>query len=380
MNSEAATDPAAEIEFARQLHAATPRVVVTPVIIALNLAMFVVMIAMGVNVLGGRPDDYLKFGANFGPLTTGGEWWRLLTCTFIHGGVVHLLFNLWALWDSGHLTERLYGNRWFTGIYLYAGVGGSLASLLWRNEVVSVGASGAIFGVFGALLAYTLRERGSIPPHMLNRLRISTSIFVTYSLFYGFAASGIDNAAHLGGLLCGFAMGLVAARPLAAETRRRGDLQRIGVALLLAALTLPTAARFAPDTSRVYREALALEKATAAFSAEERRLSGEFDDIVKRARDKKIDDRSALNDLRNKLLPGWDAAVAQLAAVELDARAPLRPDYELLLHYAQTRRDMTAALADFLEAGTPASRQAFLEKRSAAEAALKAYRERQTKK
>ena len=189
-----------ELTFARQLHAATPRVLVTPALVAINVAVFVTMLAMGVGLFGGRPDELLKFGANFGPLTTGGEWWRLVTCTFVHAGIMHIAFNMWALWDSGYLTERLFGNLWFAAIYLFAGVTGSLASMLWRADAVSVGASGAIFGVFGALLAYTIRQHGSIPAEMTNRLRISTSIFVTYSLFYGFAASGIDNAAHLGGL------------------------------------------------------------------------------------------------------------------------------------------------------------------------------------
>jgi rhomboid protease GluP len=380
MTTDAAQDHHAEIEFLHRLHGATPRVFVTPALIALNVIVFGAMIATGVDPLGGRPDDYLKFGANFGPLTSGGEWWRLATCTFVHAGILHLLFNMWALWDSGQLTERLFGNAWFAAIYLFAGVTGSFASMLWRNEAVSVGASGAVFGVFGALLAYTIRERGSIPPVMLNRLRISTSIFVTYSLFYGFAASGIDNAAHMGGLAAGLVMGFVGARPLEANARIAGHARRIVLAFLIAAIALPSAARFAPDTSRVYREALALQKAIDAFAADERKLSTAFEEVVKRARDGKLDDKSALKELRGNLLPAWDEAVAKLSAVELDAKAPLRKDYDLLMRFAHARRDMTAALADFLEAGTPASRDRFVEKRKETEAALKEYRDRQARK
>lgn len=378
------TDPAqehhAEIEFMQRLREATPRVVITPALLALNVIVFGIMIAAGVSVLGGRPDDYLKFGANFGPLTSGGEWWRLVTCTFVHAGILHLLFNMWALWDSGHLTERLFGNAWFMAIYLFAGVSGSLASMLWRHEAVSVGASGAIFGVFGALLAYTIRQRGSIPSSMMNRLRISTSIFVTYSLFYGFAASGIDNAAHLGGLAAGFVMGLIVARPLEAGARAAGQTKRIVLAVLVAAIVLPGAALYAPDTSRVYSQALALQKSIDAFAADERKLSARFEQIVKRARDSKLEDKSALKDLRENLLPAWDEAVARLAAVELDPKAPLRKDYDMLLRYAHARRDMTAALATFLEAGTAESRQDFLDKRAATETALGEYRDRQAKK
>jgi len=380
MNTNAADDHRAELAFLHRLYAATPRVYATPVIIALNLIVFVAMLAMGVSIFGGRPDDYLKFGANFGPLTSGGEWWRLVTCTFIHGGILHLLFNMWALWDCGRLCERLFGNAWFIALYLFTGLCGSFASMLWRNEAVSIGASGAVFGVFGALLAYTFRERGSIPPSMLSRLRISTSIFVTFSLFYGFANSGIDNAAHLGGLAAGCLMGFIAARPLEAAARARGHAQKIALAVVIAGVALPAALHFAPDTSRVYRQALGLQKAIDAFAVDERRLSAEFEAMVKQARDSKLDDKATLQALRDRLIPAWNEAVSRLAAIELDDRAPLRKDYDILMRYAQARRDMTAALADFLEAGTPASQHRFLDKRAATEAALKEYRERQEKK
>jgi len=379
MNTDAAIEHP-EIEFARRLHAATPRVLVTPALVAINIAVFVVMLAMGIALFGGRADDYLRFGANFAPLTTGGEWWRLATCTFVHFGILHLAFNMWALWDSGQLTERLFGNAWFLAIYLFAGVAGSFASMLWRAEAVSVGASGAIFGVFGALLAYTVRQRGSIPSAMMNHLRVSTSIFVTYSLFYGFAAAGIDNAAHLGGLAAGFVMGLVGARPLETAARARGHMQRIALALIVAAVALPSAALFAPDSSRVYRQAVALQKAIDAFVVKEHRLSAAFDDVVKRARDGRLDNKGAIKELRGSLLPAWDAAVAQLSTVELDAKAPLRRDYELLMQYAQARRDMTAALADVLDSGAAADRERVADKRRQAEAALKEYGDRQARK
>lgn len=380
MTSDEAQDHHAENEFLCRLHAATPRVVVTPALVGFNVVVFIFMLAMGVAVFGGRAEDYLRFGANFAPLTSGGEWWRLVTCTFVHFGIVHLAFNMWALWDSGQLTERLFGSAWFFAIYLFAGVAGSLASMLWNAQAISVGASGAVFGVIGALLAYLVRERGSIPPAMMNRLRISTSIFVTYSLFYGFAASGIDNAAHLGGLAAGFVMGFIGARPL--EAVQRGALQtpRIALAMLIAAATIFPAAHLAPDTSRVYREALALQKAFDAFIAEERRLSAAFEDVVGRVREGKLDDKSALKELRGDLLPAWANAVARLAALELDAKAPLRSDYDLLLRYAHARHDMTAALADYLETGTPASRQRFADKRKETEAVLKEYGERQARK
>jgi rhomboid protease GluP len=372
---ETAAQAQAEQDFNQRLAAATPHAYVTPLLITANVTVFAVMAGLGVSVLGGRAEEYLRFGANFAPLTTGGEWWRLFTCTFIHFGIIHLAFNMWALWDSGRLAERLFGNGWFAALYVFAGVGGSSASMLWNQGVISGGASGAVFGVFGALLAYMTVERGSIPPATLNHLRISTSTFVVYSLFYGFVQSGIDNAAHLGGLAGGFLMGLILARPLAAGRRGTGSARRALLALALAAVTLPTAAWLTPDASRIYRQALALQKEAAAFSTEEQRLQSAFLHIAKPSRN--MDPALALAELRTDILPAWDAAVARLARVDIDAKAPARKDYELLLRYATARRDGMRAVADYLASNDPTLERRIAEQREIAADALKQYQARQ---
>jgi rhomboid protease GluP len=366
-----------EQDFLQRLGAATPRAYVTPLLIAANVAVFAIMVALGVKVLGGRAEEYLRFGANFAPLTTGGEWWRLFACTFIHFGIVHLAFNLWALWDSGRLTERLFGNAWFAALYLFAGLCGSSVSMLWNQAVISGGASGAVFGVFGALLAYMTVQRGSIPPQTLNHLRVSTSTFVVYSLFYGFVQSGIDNAAHVGGLAGGFVMGLILARPLAEPRRTRGQTLRAILAVLLAAVTLPTAALLTPDTSRVYREARALQKEIETFSAEERRLQAAFMVVTEQSRKNNLDAAATLAQLQSTILPAWDAAVARFARVEIDAGAPARKDYELLLRYATARRDGMRAVADYLATNNPAYERTITEQREIAADALKQYQMRQ---
>jgi len=283
---------------------------------------------------------------------------------------------MWALWDSGRLTERLFGNAWFAAVYVFAGLCGSSVSMLWNQNVISGGASGAVFGVFGALLAYMTVQRGSIPPQTLNNLRVSTSTFVVYSLFYGFVQSGIDNAAHLGGLAGGFVMGLVLARPLAGPQRSRGHARRAVLALLLAAVTLPTAALLTPDTSRVYREARELQKEIDAFSAEEKRLQAAFMAVADQSRAKNIDTTAALTQLQTTILPAWDAAVARFARVDIDARAPARRDYELLLRYATARRDGMRAVADYLATNNPVFERRITEQREIAADALKQYQAR----
>jgi rhomboid protease GluP len=271
----------------------------------------------------------------------------------------------------------LFGNAWFAALYVFAGLCGSSASMLWNQNVISGGASGAVFGVFGALLAYMTIQRGSIPPQTLNHLRVSTSTFVVYSLFYGFVQSGIDNAAHLGGLAGGFVMGLALARPLAEPQRSSGHARRAILALLLTAVTLPTAALLTPDTSRVYREARALQKEIDAFSAEEKRLQAAFMAVADQSRAKNIDATAALAQLQTTILPAWDAAVARFARVEIDSKAPARKDYELLLRYATARRDGMRAVADYLATNNPGFERKITEQREIAADALKQYQMRQ---
>jgi len=123
-----------------------PRVFVTWVLIAINLAVFVLMVIRGVGLMDPSIDSLLKWGADFGPLTTHGQWWRMLTSTFVHVGILHIAMNMYILLVSGPFVERLYGNVGFAVLYLLSGLGGSLVSLAWHPMLVSAGASGAIFG------------------------------------------------------------------------------------------------------------------------------------------------------------------------------------------------------------------------------------------
>jgi membrane associated rhomboid family serine protease len=161
-----------------------------------------------------RSYQLVQWGSNVGRLTLGGQWWRLFTSMFLHGSLLHLAFNMFALWQVGRMVERIFGSARFVGLYLLAGLAGSLASVLWNPHVNSVGASGAIFGIIGGLLAFIGRENSGVPPTVVSDLRGSIGPFLLFNLSAGFIYPHTDNAAHLGGLAGGWLAGHLLARSL----------------------------------------------------------------------------------------------------------------------------------------------------------------------
>jgi len=208
-----------------------PKISVTSVLLALNVAIFGLMLAWGIDPMQPTIDSLIQWGANYGPKTTQGEWWRMFTCMFLHIGVLHLLFNMVALWNVGGFMERLLGSTGFLVLYLLAGLLGSVASVAWNPFVVSAGASGAIFGLYGGLLAFLVRHRAMQQHASLAALRTNTLAFLGYNLVYGFIIQGIDMAAHLGGLAGGFVCGFVLTPSLtfAGRTRRQGRSVLVGI-------------------------------------------------------------------------------------------------------------------------------------------------------
>ena len=217
------------------LRAATPRVWVTPLIAGLLVACYLGSVVLGADAVSPTAAQLLKLGASFGPLIVEGEWWRLLTAGLLHGGLVHLAFNLWAFWSAGFLTERLFGNAGFLLIYLLSAVGAGLVSVTLKPLGVSVGASGAIFGVYGALLAFVLTHRGVLPRAFLLRHRAGLLGFLVYNLLYSVADRRVDLGGHLGGLLTGMAAGWLLQRDLLQPRANEGRrwMGAVGLALLL---------------------------------------------------------------------------------------------------------------------------------------------------
>ncbi len=178
--------------------------IVTPLLVDLNILVFIVMVISGVSIMAPGTDSLLNWGGNYRPVTLEGEYWRLISNFFVHSGLIHLLFNMYALVFIGALLEPNLGSIRFAIAYFVCGILASVASLYWHAYTVSVGASGAIFGMYGVFLA--MLTTNFIDKEKRKSLLISIGIFVIYNLMAGMTGN-IDNAAHVGGLISGILIG-----------------------------------------------------------------------------------------------------------------------------------------------------------------------------
>lgn len=158
----------------------------------------------------------VAFGAKFNPAILDGEYWRFLTPVFLHIGLIHLLFNQYALSIIGTQVERLFGSGRFLAIYMLSGIGGSIASFA-MSAAVAAGASGAIFGIIGTLAAFFVRNREILGDMGRQQLRSLLGL-IAINLFLGASIPGIDNAGHMGGLVVGTILGLLFAPTYTLET------------------------------------------------------------------------------------------------------------------------------------------------------------------
>lgn len=180
----------------------------TPILIHLNVLIFLLLFFFGYGFMHVKGSDLLHFGANFKPLVLQGEIWRFLSSIFLHGGFLHLLMNMMALFFAGLFLESLLGKWRLLLLYMVTGIAASLASFIWYDATVSVGASGAIFGLYGYFIAAIIYQ--SFPYKMHSGFLYSLLAYVGINLVMGLIGSGgIDNAAHIGGLVSGFCYGVL---------------------------------------------------------------------------------------------------------------------------------------------------------------------------
>lgn len=195
----------------RGLFIPSRRFLATPLLLDFNLLVFGLMVFSGVSASEPTGHQLVRWGSNVSGLTLHGQPWRLLSCLFVHAGLSHLLLNMFSLWLLGLLVEDRVGPLRLLLVYLASGVGGGLASLWWHTDGInSVGASGAIFGLYGLLLVLLIGKK-LVLDKSDRRAMLGLVLYLVFSNLLSGLTGNIDNAAHLGGL----ATGLLLAGPLA---------------------------------------------------------------------------------------------------------------------------------------------------------------------
>lgn len=197
----------------------------TYALLGTNTAFWIVMVALGVDFYA--PDDaaLLRWGGNLGSVTASGEWWRLLSAMFVHGGIVHLAFDLLFMWLVGRDAERIFGPAAFALIYFGSGLVAGEVAIAVAPTSLRVGASGALFGVFAAFVAFTHRRRDVLPPEYVAGVRRNAAILVGISLLLGLLMPGFGLVALIAGLVVGLGIGYsitrLAERPVATSQEAR---------------------------------------------------------------------------------------------------------------------------------------------------------------
>ncbi len=302
---------------------------VTYSLIAVNVVIFIAMALSGISIIDPTADKISAWGGNFAPYTFGGEPFRLLTCVFVHIGIVHLLFNMYALYSLGIYLEPLLG-RWIYLIsYLCTGICSSLVSVLWAgNERVSAGASGAIFGLLGIFIV--LLSTKLIDKKMRQALLQSMLVFAGYNLIFGMKG-GVDNAAHIGGLASGLVFGFPLYKAIAnPKFSKLIAAAMIGITILVAGISV----------IGNKNDTLAYEEALEAFSTEDESAVSAFNKTVALNSNVNNDSLNRFNAkiLEDSVLSRWKNAEAIiLKAGNMKISGLNKERYHYLSDYASLR-------------------------------------------
>jgi membrane associated rhomboid family serine protease len=342
-----------EAEFQQSLTLATPRVIITPALVAINAAIFVALALAGAGVIQPQGDVHFEWGSNLGLATAAGAWWRLFTSMFLHFGILHVAVNMAVLWGVGPVVERLYGHFLFLLIYVLSGMAGALASVLWHPEVNSAGASGAILGIVGASMACFLQRGNGIPRTVAIANVVVGVILVAGSILWGLAP-GIDNIAHLGGLVAGFVLGHGLARPLEPAARvisgRNAAVSGAIIVALAALLALPV--RSAIENAR---NEVRIEAEIDAFIAIERAAQAAAESISEAARTRALDRNAQANRLQDEVVKRYEEGYRRLADVPQRKASPRFALQQRIIRFAESRLSAYRTMVEAIRANDAGS-------------------------
>lgn len=290
----------------------------------------------------------LAWGANFGPATQDGEWWRLGSAMFLHFGIVHLALNTWSLWDVGQLAERMYGRWRFLIIYLVSGLAGNLVSLVVQgNAAVSGGASGAIFGVYGAALVFLWRERAAIAAHEFRWMFWGALGFASLTIILGFIIPGIDNAAHIGGFLTGILASIVFSQTITARVMPIKMTLAAAFAIILAGTVL-----FLKIPAPKYRwsDELLLRDQINAFSVQNQAINRSWLEIVNEGKQGNKTATELAGKIDSAISMPLEQGLQQLSTLPQNQALPSAAQLDNLMQYARQRKQASEVLAEKLRA------------------------------
>jgi rhomboid protease GluP len=333
---------------------------ITYAIIAINVIVFVLMAINGAGILKADPSVHIRWGSNYSPLTLSGDWWRVVTCIFIHFGIIHLVMNTYALYMVGVYLEPMLGKTKYIVAYLCTGIIASIVSLWWHKEGVnSAGASGAIFGMYGVFLA--LLFTNLIPKQVRISLLQSIGVFVVYNLIYGMK-SGVDNAAHIGGLVSGIIIGFIFYTLLKKQDRgSKSNLALIGItaATILSAwlyLNSPGNKVGSEERQRALNEVQEMNFADAEAYLEKMKTFSELEtEALAPFNEKPPLNNTELSKRLNTIsAEKWDRALGVLEkAKTYNVSEKQKKQAELLIEYVTARKEEIKAIEQLINNESP---------------------------
>lgn len=341
-------------ELVQNLMAGTPRIFVVWVIIGLNIAAYIVT-GLRAGWFDPDPAKMLSLGADYWALTMAGQYWRLFTSAFLHFGLIHLLANMYALMSVGPLAERLFGNVFFTVLYLFAAVLSGLASVWWDRHAVSAGASGAIFAVYGAVISFVVIHRSAFSTAAARSILQGMAVFVGYNVLYGLSQKGISNSGHLGGLFAGLVLGALMARPVDLTRRKSQTHLRMAAGLLVGCAAVALSMVLIPKSAIDIKAEQNFKAARDAMIADEEKVVDLTNNLWTLVRQNTLDDAAMAKRLDNEVIPMWDTMVKRFEAAPIADGSPTRELYDVLTAYTRAQREAYTSLSKGLKTGDDAA-------------------------
>jgi rhomboid protease GluP len=333
----------------------TPEVVFTKLLIAANILIFFAMLKSGTGLWKSENGIQLSWGANFGPATQDGEWWRLASAIFLHFSIIHLAINMWSLWDAGQFVERMYGHTRFICIYLLSGILGNLTSLVVQgNSAVSGGASSSIFGIIGALLVYLWANRETVSLREFRLFFWGALGFSIAIIVLGFIIPGIDNSAHIGGFISGILLSIILLPSIAHKSMQKSYSIMAAITLSISTVTLIYAI---PAPQYKWVDEIYLRKQIDEFLMQDQAINRSWLDILQASKDENSTFNSLASKIDNNIVEPYEESFEKLSRLPENPALPSAAKLANLLKYTQERKNESKALADKLRTQDKTTRQ-----------------------